>query len=107
MRRRRADRRQDSGNTAITGHRDTFFRPLRNIQPDDLIRVTTLRGEYLYRVVSLSIVGPDDLRVLDSDGGEALTLITCYPFYFVGGAPKRFIVHADKIPPLMQTGLAR
>ena len=96
-----------AGNTAITGHRDSFFRPLRNVERDDLIRVTTPRAEYLYRVVSLSIVGPDDLRVLDSDGGETLTLITCYPFHFVGGAPRRFIVRAARVPHPIPAGLAR
>jgi sortase A len=96
-----------AGNTAITGHRDTFCRPLRNIQRDDLIRFETPQGEYLYRVVSLSIVGPEDLRVLDSDGGETLTLITCYPFYFVGGAPRRFIVRAARVPRPIETALAR
>jgi sortase A len=96
-----------AGNSAITGHRDTFFRPLRDIQRDDLIRVTTPKGQYQYRVASLSIVGPDDLRVLDSDGGETLTLITCYPFNYVGGAPRRFVVHAARIPGLTQSSLAR
>jgi sortase A len=84
-----------SGNVAITAHRDTFFRPLRNIRRDDVIRLTTLRGEYVYRVVSTRIVAPEDVSVLDSTGDEALTLITCYPFYFVGAAPRRFIVHAE------------
>jgi len=86
-----------AGNTAITGHRDTFFRPLRKIRRDDLIRVTTLQGEFLYRVVSTGIVDPGDVEVLDADEGQALTLITCYPFYFVGAAPQRFIVRAERV----------
>jgi sortase A len=86
-----------AGNTAITGHRDTFFRPLRKIRRDDLIRVTTLQGEFLYRVVSTGIVDPGDVGVLDADEGQALTLITCYPFYFVGAAPQRFIVRAERV----------
>lgn len=84
-----------AGNAVIAGHRDTFFRPLRNVRRDDLIRLTTMRGEYVYRVVSTKIVDPDDVEVLDSNGGEVLTLITCYPFYFVGEAPRRFVVRAD------------
>ena len=70
------------GNVGIAGHRDTFFRPLRNIQPDDIITLTTLRGEYRYRVVSTKVVSPDDVAVLDSDGNQILTLVTCYPFYY-------------------------
>ena len=86
------------GNVGITGHRDTFFRPLRNIQRNDMITLTTLQGEYRYRVVSMRIVGPDNVAVLDSNGGETLTLITCHPFYFVGPAPDRFIVRAERVP---------
>jgi len=85
-----------AGNTVFAGHRDTFFRPLRNIRRDDMIRFTTLRGDYEYRVVSTSIVDPRDVAVLDSDGIEELTLITCYPFYFVGHAPRRFVVRAQR-----------
>ena len=85
-----------AGNVGIAGHRDTFFRPLRNIQIDDLITLTTPRGEYRYRVVSTKVVNPDDLAVLNSDGNEILTLVTCYPFYFVGPAPSRFIVRAAR-----------
>ncbi|MBZ5634868.1 MAG: class D sortase [Acidobacteriia bacterium] len=85
------------GNMGIAGHRDTFFRPLRNIQPDDIITLTTLRGAYRYRVVSAKVVSPDNVAVLDSDGDEILTLVTCYPFYFVGSAPGRFIVRAERV----------
>ena len=85
------------GNVGITAHRDTFFRPLRNIQMDDVITLTTLQGEYRYRVVSTKIVSPQDVEVLDSTGGEVLTLVTCHPFYFVGAAPNRFIVRAERV----------
>jgi sortase A len=85
------------GNVGITAHRDTFFRPLRNIQMDDVITLTTLQGEYRYRVVSTQVVSPQDVEVLDSTGGEVLTLVTCYPFYFVGAAPNRFIVRAERV----------
>jgi sortase A len=85
------------GNVGIAGHRDTFFRSLRNIQRNDIITVTTLRGDYRYRVVSTKVVSPSDVAVLDSDGTEVLTLVTCYPFYFVGSAPERFIVRAERV----------
>ncbi len=86
-----------TGNVALTGHRDTFFRPLRNIRANDVIVVTTLQGEYRYRVVSTRVVSPDDVAVLNSSGDEILTLVTCYPFYFVGAAPDRFIVRAERL----------
>jgi len=85
------------GNVGIAGHRDTFFRPLRNIQRDDIITLTTSNGKYRYRVVSTNVVRPDNVGVLDSDQDEVLTLVTCYPFYFVGPAPDRFIVRAARI----------
>jgi len=85
------------GNVGISGHRDTFFRPLRNIQQDDIITLTTLLGEYRYRVVSTQVVGAHDIAVLDPSGNEILTLVTCYPFYFVGAAPDRFIVRAERV----------
>ena len=86
-----------SGNVGIAGHRDTLFRPLRNIRQDDVIMLTTLQGEYRYRVVSTKVVSPYEVAVLDPDGNEVLTLVTCYPFYFVGPAPDRFIVRAERI----------
>ena len=85
------------GNVGLAGHRDTFFRPLRSIQENDIITLTTIRSEYRYRVVSTRIVNPEDIEVLDSDGTEILTLVTCYPFYFVGAAPNRFIVRAERV----------
>jgi sortase A len=86
------------GNVGIAGHRDTFFRPLRNVRRDDEIRLTTLDGSYRYLVDSTQIVRPDDTQVLADSGDTILTLVTCYPFYFVGPAPKRFVVRAHKIP---------
>ena len=86
------------GNVAIAGHRDTFFRALRNVRNDDVITVTTLAGSYRYIVDSTQVVAPADTQVLDDSGDSILTLVTCYPFYFVGPAPKRFIVRAHKIP---------
>ena len=87
----------EPGNIGITGHRDTFFRPLHNIQIDDVIALTTLWGEFHYRVVVTDIVNPEDIEVLSPTGSETLTLVTCYPFYFVGAAPNRFIVRAERV----------
>src|SRR4029077_8680332 len=79
------------GNIGISAHRDTFFRPLRNIRQDDIITLTTMGGEYRYRVVSTRVVNPSGVEVLGPSQTEVLTLVTCYPFYFVGSAPQRFI----------------
>ena len=93
------------GNVGLAGHRDTFFRALRNIQMNDAIELQTREGTYRYVVESTSIVGPRDVRVLASSRNESLTLVTCYPFYYVGSAPKRFIVHAMRRPlPAVQLG---
>jgi sortase A len=85
------------GNVALAGHRDTFFRPLRNIQYNDEIILTTLNGDFCYRVNSTRVVEPEEIEVLDNTGRDILTLVTCYPFDFVGHAPKRFIVRAELI----------
>jgi sortase A len=85
------------GNVGIAGHRDSFFRPLKHVLQRDVITFTTLSGEYRYRVVSTRVVSPSDVTVLDPSGTEVLTLVTCYPFYFVGSAPDRFIVRAERI----------
>ena len=85
------------GNVGLAGHRDTFFRELRNIREDDAIEFETTHGKYRYIVKSTSIVTPRDVSVLRASGGENLTLVTCYPFYYVGSAPKRFIVHAAQV----------
>ena len=82
------------GNAAIAAHRDTFFRKLERTLPGDSIRVATVRRTYEYIVDSTEIVDPEDTRVMESRARPELTLITCYPFYFIGSAPKRFIVHA-------------
>ena len=87
------------GNIGIAGHRDTFFRPLRNIRLDDVITLTTLSGTFHYRVVSTKVVNPFDVGVLDGSETEVLTLVTCYPFSFVGSAPDRFIVRAERFQP--------
>lgn len=85
------------GNTAVAGHRDTFFRPLRRIQAGDEVRFVTRHGTFRYRVSRHTVVDPDALWVLDDSPAAALTLITCYPFDYVGPAPRRFIVHAERM----------
>jgi sortase A len=87
-----------NGNVAIAGHRDTFFRALRNIHQGNEITLTTLKGSYRYRVDSTEVVDPQDTEALDESDDATLTLITCYPFYFVGSAPQRFIVRAHRSP---------
>jgi sortase A len=89
----------ESGNMAIAAHRDTFFRPLRNIRKDDVIRFTTKDESFLYKVESIEVVAPTDVEVLDATSKPTLTLITCYPFFYVGGAPDRFVVRARLISP--------
>lgn len=86
------------GNVALAGHRDTFFRSLRDIPKDAEITLTTLQGSYRYRVDSTMVVEPQAVEVLADSPDATLTLVTCYPFDFIGHAPKRFIVRARKIP---------
>jgi len=95
------------GNVGLAGHRDTFFRALRNIQPDDAIELQTERGNYRYLVKSTSIVGPRDVRVLAASNQATLTLVTCYPFYYVGSAPKRFVVLATLVSTSPQRSLVQ
>jgi len=85
------------GNTGIAGHRDSFFRGLRKISRNDRILLTTARGVFQYRVEAVEIVDPSDVGVLKASLHPILTLVTCYPFYFVGRAPKRFIVRAERL----------
>jgi len=85
------------GNVALAGHRDTFFRPLRNIRLGDEVQFTTALHSFQYVVESIEIVAPNDIQVLEPSTGHELTLVTCFPFYFVGPAPKRFIVRARQV----------
>ena len=87
-----------SSNVGIAGHRDTFFRPLRSIHRDDAITLRTLQGAFRYRVVSTKVVRPEDVQVLYPNGRDTLTLVTCFPFDYVGSAPMRFIVRAERSP---------
>jgi sortase A len=85
------------GNVGLAAHRDGFFRGLKDIRKNDIIRLRTLDGSYQYRVESTEIVAPEDTQVLADTGLPELTLVTCYPFYYVGSAPNRFIVHAQRV----------
>jgi len=85
------------GNVVLAAHRDTFFRPLKDVRAGDAITLKTRKGDFGYVVESTSVVRPTDLSVLAPTGGRTLTLITCFPFYYVGAAPNRFIVHARAI----------
>jgi len=85
------------GNIGIAGHRDTVFRPLRHIHLGDALNLTTADRVYRYKISKTLIVGPDDVYVLDPTEHPTLTLVTCYPFEFIGHAPHRFIVQAELI----------
>jgi sortase A len=87
----------EEGNVVLTAHRDSFFRPLRHIRQGDAITLKTSGGDFLYRVESTAVVSASDVQVLQASGGRTLTLITCFPFYYVGSAPDRFIVRARQI----------
>lgn len=87
-----------AGNVGVAAHRDTLFRRLKGITAKDRIVLSTPKADYQYEVVSTRIVKPSDVSVLDPSPGEkTLTLVTCYPFEYVGNAPKRFIVRARQI----------
>ncbi|MEO8678250.1 MAG: class D sortase [Vicinamibacterales bacterium] len=84
----------EEGNVVLAGHRDALFRPLKDVQAGDAITVKTLSGDFEYLVESTSVVPPSAIEVLEPTGGRTLTLITCFPFSYVGAAPNRFIVRA-------------
>lgn len=86
----------EPGNSAIAGHRDTFFRHLGGIRRDDTIRVTSSRGVFTYVVDGVEVVNPDDVEVLSPRPESTLTLVTCFPFDYIGPAPKRFVVVAHR-----------
>lgn len=88
---------QRRGNVALAAHRDGLFRRLEGIRLNDDIRIVTSRGEYHYRVTKTHIVDPDDVWVIAPTDTPTVTLITCYPFSFVGNAPRRFIVKAELV----------
>jgi len=95
------------GNVALAGHRDTFFRPLRDIRLGDEIRFKTRERSFEYRVESIEVVAPTEIRVLESSTGHDLTLLTCFPIRYVGPAPKRLVVRAREVDGMMQEQLAK
>jgi sortase A len=84
------------GNSALAGHRDTCFRPLQHVRVGDEVRVSTVRGDFRYHVRDTMVVSPNDVWVLDPTDRPTLTLITCYPFRYIGNAPRRLIVRAER-----------
>jgi sortase A len=86
-----------AGNIGLAGHRDSFFRGLRGLTLKDRIEIATPRGQYEYAVDSIQIVEPGRGDVLRPTAGETLTLVTCYPFSYIGQAPKRFVVKARRL----------
>jgi sortase A len=89
------------GNVVLAAHRDTYFRPVKDVRINDDIVLRTSRGTFHYRVASSEIVSPRDIRVLRRTADPELTLITCYPFTYFGPAPKRFIVHAKQVKGML------
>jgi len=87
----------ETGNIGIAGHRDTFFRPLADVRGNDIIWLTSGGTSYEYAVERVEIVNPSDVQVLDPSSEPELTLVTCYPFYYVGPAPQRYVVRARQV----------
>ena len=92
-------RPDEEGNIGIAGHRDGFFRVLKDIGSGDTIELQTTRATDHYIVDQIVLVRPDDVSVLQPRSVRSLTLVTCYPFYFIGSAPQRYIVHASIASP--------
>jgi sortase A len=86
----------EPGNIGIAGHRDTYFRALKDIHKDDEIQIQTATGIARYEVDWIQITAPSNVSVLAPTAESSLTLVTCYPFYYIGAAPQRFIVHARR-----------
>ena len=87
----------ESGNVALAAHRDLHFRALRHVRPGDLVRLTSAAGRRVYAVEATRVVLPSETSVLADDGSDRLTLITCYPFGWIGNAPRRFVVTARRV----------
>jgi sortase A len=96
---------QRAGNVGLAAHRDGLFRPLAKVRVNDDVRLVTSRGEYHYRVTKTHIVDPDEVWVLAPTVVPTMTMITCYPFSFVGNAPQRFIVHAELVQDVAGSAL--
>jgi len=87
------------GNIGIAGHRDTYFRVLKDIRKDDEILIQTITGIARYQVDWIQITAPSDGGIVFPATESSLTLVTCYPFHFIGAAPERFVVHARELRP--------
>jgi sortase A len=87
----------EAGNVGIAAHRDGFFRALKDVRVGDTLLLERLTATDSYRVVSTTIVDPSEVSVLAPTPSQSVTLVTCYPFYYVGSAPRRFIVRAQRI----------
>jgi sortase A len=92
------------GNIGISGHRDSFFRALKDIAVGDLIELRSKHGMQSYRVANLSIVDPLDVAPIEPSTSPMLTIITCHPFYYVGSAPDRFVVRALPVESTLAAG---
>jgi sortase A len=88
-----------AGNVGVAGHRDTFFRGLKDLKTGDKIQISTLSGDFRYLVESLIVVEADNAGALAPSSENVLTMVTCYPFYYVGAAPQRFVVRARQVSP--------
>ena len=89
----------EAGNVGIAAHRDGFFRALKDVRVGDTLLLERVTATRTYRVVSMTIVDPSEVSVLAPTTTESVTLVTCYPFYYVGSAPRRFIVRAQRVTP--------
>jgi sortase A len=100
----------EAGNVGIAGHRDTTFRPVRRLRVGDRLRVVTAADTLDYRITRTLVVNPEDVYVLNPTEHPTLTLVTCYPFTFIGSAPQRYIVQAELVEggkPAVQSGRGR
>jgi LPXTG-site transpeptidase (sortase) family protein len=95
-----------AGNVGVAGHRDTVFRGLKDIRKGDVVQLDTLAGTYRYTVDWAQVVDPSDVGVLARSSRRELTLVTCYPFYYVGSAPERFVVRAHLLDDSGAAGMA-
>jgi len=88
----------NGGNVGIAGHRDGYFRGLKDVSEGDIIELETLYKKNSYTITELLLVDPPDVWVLEPTDNPTITLVTCYPFYYVGSAPQRYIVRAERLP---------
>jgi sortase A len=89
---------EEAGTVVLAGHRETFFRGLAHVRLHDLVKLETPHGKYRYEVVRTAVVGPQHVELVESSPQSDLTLVTCFPFRYVGPAPQRFIVQAVRVP---------